>query len=463
MTSEPFRRLVRLVARAFYDDEIPHKGANPGKSGKSDNKGISVVVLDALTRRQWVKEEELAKRLKLHPKQLRRTLRVLEDEMLVIREDHKETTKNAKVYNAAVAVADGEQQGGPANEKTKALLHSYCCLDYAQICDVVRYRIHRAKKMIKDELEDKNTVQEYVCPDSGCGRRYSALDASRLISPVDMNFHCERCDAELVANNDKLAPKDLGEGNNEENARRRQREKLKEMLERMEVQLKPLTDQLAKLKDLTPPDYGSFSQWQERTLAQARGDGDGDHKTANGERPSVPMPFLGETKVEVAFAGSDTKEAVKEDPGKSMKVLPPWMIRQGMSLTAQQRGEVKTEEGASSDTKPTVAATMDEKPMSAERQLQEEYVKAYYAALMLQQQQQQQQQQQPPGDALDEVKKEEPDQENGFAAIAGDRVVGAKSKRDDAEDDVEWEEEAPSTEAGVAGAADAGDDDIDWE
>lgn len=26
-----------------------------------------------------------------------------------------------------------------------------------------------------------------------------------------------------------------------------------------------------------------------------------------------------------------------------MKVLPPWMIKQGMNLTKEQRGEVKTE------------------------------------------------------------------------------------------------------------------------
>lgn len=45
-------RLVRLVARAFYDEEIPSKGPNRTKSDKSDNRGIAVVILDALTR--WI-------------------------------------------------------------------------------------------------------------------------------------------------------------------------------------------------------------------------------------------------------------------------------------------------------------------------------------------------------------------------------------------------------------------------
>ena len=40
-------------------------------NGSSDNRGMFVVVLDALTRHQWVREEDLAKSLKLHRKQLR--------------------------------------------------------------------------------------------------------------------------------------------------------------------------------------------------------------------------------------------------------------------------------------------------------------------------------------------------------------------------------------------------------
>ena len=42
-------RLVKLAARAFYDD-ITTKGDNQPKSGRSDNRGIAVVILDALKR-----------------------------------------------------------------------------------------------------------------------------------------------------------------------------------------------------------------------------------------------------------------------------------------------------------------------------------------------------------------------------------------------------------------------------
>ena len=43
-------------------------------------------------RRQWVREENLAKDLKLHTKQLRRTLRFFEEEKLVTRDHRKEVS-----------------------------------------------------------------------------------------------------------------------------------------------------------------------------------------------------------------------------------------------------------------------------------------------------------------------------------------------------------------------------------
>lgn len=66
--------------------------------------------------------------------------------------------------------------------------------------------------------------------------RYSALDATRLINVVTELFHCENCDSELVEESDKFAvpaPADVADG--EDNARRRRREKLKDLLEKLDV------------------------------------------------------------------------------------------------------------------------------------------------------------------------------------------------------------------------------------
>ncbi|AQK65627.1 Transcription factor TFIIE alpha subunit [Zea mays] len=226
---EPFNRLVKLAARAFYDD-VSMKGDNQPKTSRGDNRGMAVVVLDALTRRPWVREEDLAKALKLHSKQLRRILRFFEEEKLVTRDHRKESAKNAKAHNAAAA-NDGQTVAKEGEEKVKMHTHSYCCLDYAQICDVVRYRIHRMKKKLKDELDSRNTIQHYICP--SCNKRYSAFDALQLVSYTDEYFHCETCNGELVAEDDKLASEEMGDG--DDNVRKRRREKLKDMQQRIEV------------------------------------------------------------------------------------------------------------------------------------------------------------------------------------------------------------------------------------
>lgn len=130
----------------------------------------------------------------------------------------------------------------------------FSLINLLQIYDVVRYRLHRMKKKLKDELESKNTVQEYICPNCGkrylliekyiwhligfetlfpMNSRYTALDALRLISPYDEYFHCESCNGVLVAESDKFAPQELGDG--DDNARRRRHEKIKDMLSKMEV------------------------------------------------------------------------------------------------------------------------------------------------------------------------------------------------------------------------------------
>ncbi|KAJ0049683.1 hypothetical protein Pint_16405 [Pistacia integerrima] len=393
MSVEPFNKLVKLAARAFYDD-ITTKGDNQPKTGRSDNRGIAVVVLDALTRRQWVREEDLAKDLKLHSKQLRRTLRFFEEEKLVTRDHRKETAKGAKIYSAAVAAtADGQPFGKEGEEKIKLHTHSYCCLDYAQIYDVIRYRIHRMKKKLKDELDNRNTIQEYICPK--CDKRYNALDALRLVSEEDGNFRCESCNGELRAESDKFAAQEGGDG--DDNARKRRREKLKSMLQNMETQLKPLMSQLDRVKDLAVPEFGTLQAWEARASAAGRAV-NGDSSSNDPSKSSqvgyggTPMPFLGDTKlycdwvlnqaifglrlsnkagllsnaimVEVAFAGAEGKEVdVKSDAATSLKVLPPWMIKQGMNLTKEQRGEVEQESkmdgssatgGLSDDKKSTV-------------------------------------------------------------------------------------------------------------
>ncbi|XP_062200307.1 transcription factor efuD-like [Phragmites australis] len=423
---EPFNRLVRLAARAFYDD-ISMKGDNQPKTSRGDNRGMAVVVLDALTRRQWVREEDLAKALKLHSKQLRRILRFFEEEKLVTRDHRKESAKGAKVYNAAAAAAsDGQPVLKEGEEKVKMHTHSYCCLDYAQICDVVRYRIHRMKKKLKDELDSRNTIQHYICP--SCNKRYSAFDALQLVSYMDEYFHCETCNDELVAESDKLASEEMGDG--DDNARKRRREKLKDMQQRIDEQLKPLVAQLERVKNLPAPEFGSLQSWERANIgAFAHGDPGAADSSRNSQGPynGTPMPYIGNTEVEVEIGDGVKEEGAESGKnGKHQKVVPRWMIREGMNLTKEQRGE------------PSSTSELDEKSEGKddkkqdskdEKSIQEEYIKAYYEALWKKQEE---------GDAKKRM------QEEGERCVSdsqSERQMGKKYKREDEDEGIEWEEE----------------------
>ncbi|GKD27390.1 transcription initiation factor IIE subunit alpha [Tanacetum coccineum] len=404
-----------------------------------------------LSSRQWVREEDLAKDLKLHLKQLRRTLRFFEEEKLVTRDHRKETAKGAKAYSAAVAATADSLPGREGEEKIKLHTHSYCCLDYAQIHDVVRYRLQRMKKKLKDELDNKNTVQEYVCPK--CGKRYNALDAARLISFEDDAFHCESCNAELVAESDKLASQDIGDG--DDNARRRRREKLRDLLQKLEAELKPLTDILHRVKDLEAPDYGTLQAWELRASAVARAsnsDPNANDSSRNG-MSGTPMPFLGETKIEVAFSGAEEKQIKSESA--PLKKLPPWMIKEGMNLTNEQRGVVMQE--SNMDGTSSMDDQKDEKKSIGQ---EEEYVKAYYEALLQQQRTQ------------EATNINEDPSIDDFPTDADPSNSRKRQRDDDEENDFEWEETpAPvetfkvdlNVEAAEPSGDDEDDDGIDWE
>lgn len=69
----------------------------------------------------------------------------------------------------------------------------------------------------------------------------------------------------------------------------------------MQAQLKPLMDQLSRVKDLPVPEFGSLQAWEARASAVVRAaSGDinlGDSKMSQLGYNGVPMPYSGDTKV----------------------------------------------------------------------------------------------------------------------------------------------------------------------
>lgn len=206
-------------------------------------------------------------------------------------------------------------------------------------------------------------------------------------------------------------------------------------------QLKPLAEQLNKIKDLPIPEFGTLQAWEVRAGAAACAAGDNSDDPSRSTQAGTSMPFLGDTKVEVLLSGVQAKEDLKsETTSEPMKILPPWMIKQGMILTKEQRGQVK------------------------------EGVKAYGNSASS-------------GQGQEAAQKR---QESSYGQSSGqgpssERQVGLKSKREhEDEDDVEWEEAVPTGNIGeiykandlnvkvgaavaAAAAAAADDDDVEWE
>ncbi|XP_033129253.1 transcription initiation factor IIE subunit alpha isoform X1 [Brassica rapa] len=467
---KPFIRLMRLLARTLYDDNnLTTLSDNQKKSAKGDSRGNIVMVLDALmrfvchlftfylyghkvyyvklnchnglfiygisfvlcpARRQWVREEDLASDLKKNSKQVRKILRHFEEEHLVTRYQRKETAKRAKIYNVAVAAtAHGRA------EDNKFHTHSYCCLDYQHMYDTARLRLQKIKRKLKDELEDKYTLQKYGCPN--CNRKYSALDALRLISMEDDAFHCERCNGVLVVECDKLSSKEVVDGG--DNVKRRQRQRLQFA--------EALMDQINRVKDIPFPVYESFPEWEARAAMDARENGDfntNDPFGSQGVNGSTPMPYLGETKVEVNLRDG------KEDGVPSGKPMPQWMIRQGMNLTKEQRGEMSQEEKVGGVSEGEVLLSDDYKP-SAMGNDNDTYLKETYYAALLQQL-----------EAAQKMNQQESTPDIQSATTCSDRQVGMKSKREDYED-AECEEGAHVSANGADVEEEEEDDGVEWE
>mmetsp|Transcript_55094 Transcript_55094/g.175273 ORF Transcript_55094/g.175273 Transcript_55094/m.175273 type:complete len:165 (+) Transcript_55094:211-705(+) len=134
-----FDRLVKFIAHSFYSSEYPPRASSEGGGKKKDDtSGMAVVILEALTRREWVKEDILADELCLNVQQVRRVLRHFEQEQLIMRVHRKET-----------------KRGGPEivqrmeGQPSRAHTHSYTCLDYARFADITRLRIHLMRKKIE--------------------------------------------------------------------------------------------------------------------------------------------------------------------------------------------------------------------------------------------------------------------------------------------------------------------------
>eukprot|EP00242_Pyramimonas_sp_CCMP2087_P007858 CAMPEP_0198224624 /NCGR_PEP_ID=MMETSP1445-20131203/97694_1 /TAXON_ID=36898 /ORGANISM="Pyramimonas sp., Strain CCMP2087" /LENGTH=236 /DNA_ID=CAMNT_0043903853 /DNA_START=434 /DNA_END=1141 /DNA_ORIENTATION=+ len=232
------KRLVRLIARAFYSGECPPKlttapGGGRSRMDKIDRRGMAVLIIDTLTRMQWVKEEDLAARLKLHSKQLRRTLRFLEQELMVRREHRREKPP--------------PRPNLPEIDEASRRPHtySYACIDYTRAIDMTRLRLYHMRKKLEDHVQEKAVEQMFVC--GTCNRKYSSMDAAYLAMNL---WHCEDCRVEV-----QREVGNTGTAGDDE-AIMHHKTAMRDLLKRLDIQITPIKEALIKIRDVPAPNYG---------------------------------------------------------------------------------------------------------------------------------------------------------------------------------------------------------------
>ena len=190
------KKLVRMAARAFYRHSSAKKRLARTGNAKYDNSAIAQVLVDALTRRTWVKEDDLARAVLLSAKQVRKALLYLEEQRLVTRAHVKEKDKDREARTRQRALENGVDEGiiaeRVANIERKTV--TYVCLNYSRIVDALTLRIGKARADLKHRVERGPISVLFRCTSDPevCGKRYSSLDAARLLDPATCSS-CARC------------------------------------------------------------------------------------------------------------------------------------------------------------------------------------------------------------------------------------------------------------------------------
>ncbi|KAH8926790.1 hypothetical protein BT69DRAFT_1347724 [Atractiella rhizophila] len=147
------RQLVQLVVRAFYEAKY-------------------VVLIDQLTKKEAMRDEELARRLGMVSKEVSKIAAKLVEDRIIASYRRSEL-----------------REGAP-----KAVQKTYYYIDYKTMIDVTKWRMRKILKAI--DAKTTTTAEDFVYECSGCSATYSALDFNRLID-VPEGYLCEYCNSPL--------------------------------------------------------------------------------------------------------------------------------------------------------------------------------------------------------------------------------------------------------------------------
>lgn len=331
--------------------------------------GLAILLIDYLASPKvdgYVDEVTIAADLRLSQKNIRKALRYLEGERLVASETVKFSLRRR----------NAEQTDDPeVEERKRQETHVFWCLDFPRMTDALRLRLHRVREMLRKQLDDADAVLQYVCPQ--CGAQYSSLNALALLDPMSGTFRCEDCRGELIEHTD--APSGVAVAGPGAAASRRDRQAFfKDLQTRFDAQLKPIIEQMERLREVAPPDFGSLQDWymgqkeeaakrakrleaaRKRMLAGGAGDMTEEQLLEWAEKAEVVVALPG-------MEGDGTEVGSGLAPAKE---LPAWFRQPGPVGSAGAGGS--QEENQTAET--AAAASSEEQRRLLEQRYLEQYL-----------------------------------------------------------------------------------------
>jgi transcription initiation factor TFIIE subunit alpha len=422
------KKLARLAIRAFYRHSSSKERLARTGNAKYDNSRIAEVLVDALTRRTWVKEDDLANAVLLSAKQVRKALLYLEEQRLVTRAHVKEKDKDREARTRARAEENNVDEH-IIMERIRAIdkkIVTYVCLNYSRVYDALALRIGTARKELKHLAEKGPVSVLFKCVNDPeiCGKRYSSLDAARLMDPTTMSFKCAVCAAEVIQ---------CGGGEDGSAPEPRTREAMRAALAKFETQVDRIQKQLDKVKGSVPPQYGTLNEYtraRKRAAAASGGGGGGGGFGARGGGLNVQIDSLEDTTFEVTLGLTEEQEAAREAELHAPKMQPEWVTK---NQFAAEDAAAAAGAGAGVGAVAEGASAADA-AAKAEEKIKEEWLRAYLGALKGASG--------TAGELVDDAKASAGDEKRPEAMATDDLVAEAMAGGDEAWEDVEddWED-----------------------
>eukprot|EP00879_Flechtneria_rotunda_P016341 GHRR01017097.1.p1 GENE.GHRR01017097.1~~GHRR01017097.1.p1 ORF type:complete len:469 (+),score=207.91 GHRR01017097.1:1151-2557(+) len=215
-----------------------------------------------------------------------------------------------------------EAEGEEDEPITKGHTSTYCCLDYPRILDSVRWRLAVVKKNLNKEIRGGGQVQQYKCTHPDCGKEYSSMDIFDLLPlPGDTGSRSKELACGVCGSPIEMILDEGGKTLGTMEDKKQQIKKARALLEGFDSALAPLTNLLALVEPIQPPDFNTYYNWLQAQVAQNK------HLQAisaatNGastSRPSAAPAYNSNMQVVLSFG--DTKSSSSNTAG-SIRVAP---------------------------------------------------------------------------------------------------------------------------------------------